>query len=114
MNRTPDEWEWVEYYIDMWVRWMRKPGMRLGLPHRIAGIFTGCTTKHIEDWEEEVDRRAITIVNRVWKDLPPTEGAALLHTTGLATVFRFREPVEAVFERARAKIAAALRKEGFQ
>lgn len=117
---TPeDPDEWVDYYLDTWAKAMHTDDLGLGLPDHSTGVGGsgyGGYKNVIEDWQAEADQRSTAIIDMLVspesKHLSQIEKMAILHLHGCA-VFRFREPVEDVYKRARAKVGEKLRESGF-
>lgn len=111
-----DGFEWVEYYLDIWVRDQRSSKPRLGAPKKAAGFIGGGYGENRElmaDWQDEADHKAIGVIDATLEDMTPVERAAVAHVKSYA-VFRFpREPVEAAYRRARIKIGIRLRAADF-
>jgi hypothetical protein len=112
-----DEWEWVEQYLDTWARFMREDDTKaeLGMPTKSPVFLSGGGGygKVSDDWQAEIDERAINVVKAALEDMPPVESAAVMHIK-LAAVFKFqREDPLQIYLRARQKIGVRLRAANF-
>ena len=102
--------EWVEEYLDLWVRNMRDPDLRLEAPTKASGFIAGGNGGYREpaaEWEAEANGRAVDVINAALSDMSPAEVCAVQHIK-LFAVYRFREPVEAIYANARMKIGVRL------
>lgn len=113
-----DGFEWVEEYLNSWARYMREDDSRLGPPKKAAGFVSGglggYREKIAEEWQAEIDDRAINIIEAALEDLTPAEQCAVHHIK-LDAVYRFhREPAVDIYLRARQKIGAKLKANNFQ
>jgi hypothetical protein len=112
--------EWVEYYLQTWGKAMHTDDLCLGLPDHSTGVGGsgyGGYKNVIEDWQSEADQRSTAIIDMLMgsesKHLDPAEKRSILHLHGCAVFRNWREPVEEVYRRARAKVGEKLRESGF-
>ena len=111
----PDPWEWTERWMDIWTRFMRDPDLRLGAPKKAMGFISGCQGGYREpadEWEAQGNERAVSIINSTLEGMSPAESCAVFHVK-LRAVFRFREPADELYLRARQKIGIRLRAADF-
>ena len=97
-------------YIDLrlisWARWMREKPY-LGAPQTACGCVGGGYSYGWDQWEADVDNRLDLATDAAIGDLGPLERLAIHHTY-LAAVYRAREPLETVLERAREGVRTGL------
>jgi hypothetical protein len=106
-DRRLDELLWL------WERWMSssQPYRDLWYPDGACGCVGGGYSQSFEDMVEAADSRAAEAVNGAIDSLKPIEQCAILHVH-LHAVFRFREPLEAIYGRAREALRVALPSRG--
>jgi len=111
---TEDGFEWVEGYLDDWVMDMRDPELKLGAPSKSPGFIAGGMgyTDVSDTWGAQAKARSVDVINATLADMSPVERSAVMHVR-LYAVFRFREPVEDIYLRARMKIGVRLRAADF-
>lgn len=99
----------LDELLYLWERWMRsnQAYRELWYPDGAAGCVGGGYSQTFEDMLEQVDARVVEAVNGAVESLSPIEQCAVLHVH-LHAVFRFREPMEDVYQRARGLLKAAL------
>lgn len=104
----------LDELLGLWARWMRsdEPIRALGFPDKACGCVGGGYSQTFEDMVEAADQRAAEAMNGAIDSLPPAEQCAVLHVH-LYAVYRFREPVDAVYGRARNQLRVALPARGF-
>lgn len=96
----------LDALLDNWVTWQRGGGTR----HlRVAtSRFFASGSSDFDSMLGEVDRRDAIVLDACIWDLPPVERSAVMHVH-LAAAWRFqREPLDAVYLRARLSLSAAL------
>lgn len=97
----------LDHWLRLWARWMKQHSMPLGYPTHAPLAVSGC--QDFEDLCDASDLRIVLAVNAAIKGLPWSEQAAVNHRW-LTAVYRLREPIDAVYERALERIAAELRR----
>lgn len=101
----------VDWALDEWARYMRFDAHRLNYRSGVAVIGVS----HSSDFDalaDAADRESVKATDAVIRDLPQIEQLALQHVH-IAAVIRFkREPVEAIYGRARDGVEAGLRRKG--
>lgn len=108
----------LEALLIDWAAWMRAKWDG-GRPREAAGCLGGGYTSDFDDMCATVDRNVAKIVDRAIEDLGvehPTQRLAIYITYGIAegsvAVWRLREPVDVVYERAKENLAPRLKKKG--
>ena len=103
---SPDR---LDDLLGLWVRFMRsgKDYRDLWYPEKACGCVGGGYSQTFEDMVEAVDNRVAEAVNAAIEGLAPVEQCAISHTH-LHAVYRFREPVTAIYQRARDRLAVVL------
>ncbi len=93
---------------------MLSSDMQLGLPNQSLVICSGYGENRsiTEDWQHEVDMRAVGIIDAALDDLPTVDSAAFYHRQ-LGCVFRFPVPVNVAYERALVKVGERLKAAAF-
>ena len=104
--------QWVERWLDVWARDMRDADLRLGLPQKAmvaqSGGFGGYRDV-TEDWQAEVEHRAVDIINALMPSLHAIERAAVNHAK-LRGRFPYKGSPTRYYLTARAKIGIRLRR----
>lgn len=105
----------LSYLLDTWREWMRRPDhlRALGYPPTAAGI----RFRAQDDFDGMVDYLDETMalaVDAAVDDLPLNERTAVHAVVIGPMVWRFREPINDVYERARELIKAALHMRGIE
>ena len=111
----PDPYEWVEQWLDVWMRYMHDDDNRQGAPKKSAGFNTvasGGYRDFAEEFEAPCNQRAIDLINATLEGMSNVERLSVYYMHGLA-VFRTREPIEQVYVGARMKIGIRLRAADF-
>jgi len=86
---------------------------KLGLPNQSLVISSGYNSSCVlEDWQAEIDYRAVGVIDAALDDMPQVESAAFYHRQ-LGCVFRFGVPVDFAYDRALALIGARLKAAAF-
>lgn len=101
----------LSYLLQTWAEWLREPAMNLGYPSVAAGI----RWRSADDWEDLVDHLDETMaraVDAAVDDLPLNERTAVYAVVIGPRVWRLREPMADVYERARMAIKIRLRARG--
>ena len=97
--------------LDTWRDWLREPDHRLGYPTRAAGIRYA----HATDFDsmcETMDRTLAEAVDTAVDDLPLMERTAVYAVVIGPQVWRLREPMHTVYERARVMLKIRLNARG--
>jgi len=99
----------LDELLGLWARWMRssQPLRDLWYPDAACGCVGGGYSQSFEDMVEAADARTVEAVNGAIESLSPIEQGAIVHVH-LYAVFRFREPVEEVYARARQQLKIGL------
>jgi len=100
----------VDWALDEWARYMRGTGNALGYPTKIAMIGVSGASD-FDDLCDAADTTIARAVDALIDDLGPSQRASVYHVH-LAAVWRFREPVEELYERARTAVEAGLSRKG--
>jgi hypothetical protein len=107
--------EWVEPWLEVWAADQRDPDLRLGAPSRASGCAGGDAGGYrniAEQWESEIERRAVGLIAAALDDMSPAESCAV-HHVHLHTAFRFALPAHLLYQVARQKIGVRLRAHDF-
>jgi len=106
--------EWVERWANIWRLKMLSSDMQLGLPNQSLVICSGYGENRsiTEDWQHEIDLRAVGVIDAALDDMPAVESAAFFHRQ-LGCVFRFAVPVEIPYGRAVSMIGHRLKAAAF-
>ena len=94
----------LEWHFDNWRRWMRHDAVANGAPGKAAGCVGGGYSQTFDDMVDAADIRCAMIVDALVSSLTPSERAAVNHHY-LYAVWRLREPVQQVLDRAKRKVA---------
>jgi hypothetical protein len=99
----------LDELLGLWVRWMQssQPLRELWYPDGACGCVGGGYSQSFDDMVEAADSRAAEAVNGAIESLSPTEQGAIVHVH-LYAVYRFREPLEEVYGRARGQLKVGL------
>lgn len=99
----------LDRLLDLWSGWMRssQPLRDLWYPDGACGCVGGGYSQSFDDMVDAADSRAAEAVNGAIESLKPIEQCAVTHVHLLA-VYRFREPVQVVYLRARDGLRVAL------
>lgn len=99
----------LDELLDLWASWMSssQPLRDLWYPDGACGCVGGGYSQTFDDMVEAADRRAADAVNGAVESLPPIEQSAVTHVH-LDAVYRFEEPMEGVYLRARDTLRVAL------
>jgi hypothetical protein len=108
----------VERCLMEWAVWMRAK-VDLAAPHEALGFVGGGYSQDFEDELAKVERRVARDVDASIEDLgreAPAQRLAIYITYGIAegnvAVWRFREPVEAIYERAKTNLVPRFKRRG--
>ena len=99
----------LEELLGLWARWMAsaQPYRDLWFPDTACGCVGGGYSQSFDDMVDAADARAADAVNGAIESLSPAEQCAVTHVH-LYAVYRFREPVEVVYARAKGNLRVAL------
>lgn len=99
----------LDALLDLWTRFMRsgEDVRELWYPDSACGCVGGGYSQTFDDMVEAVDARLAESVNAAIDSLPVVEQCAISHKH-LWAVYRFREPVVVVYQRARDALAIVL------
>ena len=99
--------------LSLWSRWMRssQPLRELWYPDTACGCVGGGYSHSFDDMVEDNDKRHAEAVGAAIDDLSPSEQCAVYHVH-LAAVYRFRLPMEAVYDNARYELRVILPQRG--
>ena len=88
--------------------------MQLGFPNQSLVICSGYGENRsiTEDWQHEIDLRAVGVIDAALDDMSAVESAAFFHQQ-LGCVFRFAVAVEIPYGRAVSLIGARLKAAAF-
>lgn len=102
---TDDRLSWL---LDLWRDWMRRPDHRheLGYPSTAAGIRFR-SGSDFDSMVDNVDNTQALAVDAAIDSLPHLERTAVHHVL-IASVYRAREPLQDVYERARERLKISL------
>lgn len=102
--------EAVERLLKSWVRYMHANEGPDGYPKEACGGLTNYTSLDLDNIAafENLDRVLAEKTDAVIASLSPVEQCAIHHAY-LHAVYRFREPLEAILDRAKHKIEIGLR-----
>jgi len=102
--------KWVEKWADIWRLKMLSSDLRLSLPNQSLVICSGYGENRsiTEDWQHEIDLRAVGVIDAALDDMSAVESAAFFHRQ-LGCAFRFAVPVEIPYGRALATIGGRLK-----
>lgn len=101
-------------HLHAWRAWCRRPDLALGYPSTAAGIrySNGQDFDAMVDW---LDDRIALAVDAAVDDLPVNERIAVrCAVLDGPRVWRFREPLEVVYGRARESLKIRLRAKGIE
>jgi hypothetical protein len=103
----------LDQLLELWTAWMSssQPLRELWYPDGACGCVGGGYSQSFDDMVEAADARSADAVNAAIESLPPIEQCAVTHVH-LYAVYRFREPVEVVYLRARETLRVALPSRG--
>lgn len=107
--------DWVERWLDVWVRDMLDPDLKLGVPNRAAVALNEGWSGYrdvTEQWEGEGNSRAVDIINATLPGLSKIEFAALMHIK-LRARFEFPGKPDGPYADAKLKIGAKLKAADF-
>ena len=93
--------------LDIWAEWMRGKEGPAGYSSR-AHIGSSTASKEWDAMLADMEVWQAKAVNAAIDDLPINEAAAVYHVK-LASVYRLREPIELVYDRARELLKIGLR-----
>lgn len=90
----------LEWHLQNWADWMRRPSNRLGYPTHSLCIASGggSTVDAFEIMCEEVDAKCARAMDAMIDSLPPNQAMAINHKW-LASVYRMRD-METAYEMA--------------
>lgn len=99
----------LDELLHMWARWMSssQPYRELWYPDGAAGCVGGGYSLTFDDLVEAAEGRVVEAVNGAIESLSPIEQCAICNVH-LYAVYRFREPCEVVYERAREALRVGL------
>jgi hypothetical protein len=99
----------LDELLELWTRWMRssQPYRELWYPDTACGCVGGGYSLTFEDMVEAADLRCAEAVNGAIESLNPIEQCAV-YNVHLYAVYRFREPCEVVYGRARDALLVGL------
>ena len=100
----------LTYYLDLWADWMKGGVGPKGYGSRAMGV-AGTGSRDFEGLCGTMDRDQAEVVDAAIGDLPMNENVAIHHVK-LGSVWRLREPIDVVFERACMRLKIALPKRG--
>jgi hypothetical protein len=103
----------LSYLLETWRDWLNEPAMHLGYPSTAAGI----RWRSADDWEDLVDHLDETMaraVDTAVDDLPLPERTSVYSVVVRPAVWRLREPMHVVYERARGLLKVQLRARGIE
>ena len=83
-------------YLDIWAEWMRSSDTRQQYP---VSVCSSPSSKEFDSMVSDMEIRQAKAVNAAIDDLPSNERVAVHHVK-LASVWRLREPIEIVYDRA--------------
>jgi hypothetical protein len=98
--------------LDVWAEWMQEPSGPRGHARRSAVLATTASTD-FEEMVEDVDRMQAKAVNAAIEDLPMVERVAVHHVK-LASVWRLRYSIQAVYGSACAMLKVSLTERGIE
>lgn len=87
VRMTDDRLEW---HLSNWAAWMQRGNGVLG--YKILAVYGANGSRHLQDWEEEMDDYCARATDACLQDLEPVERCAVEHQW-LQAVFRFRPGV---------------------
>lgn len=101
----------VEALLRIWVAYMHGEAKPAGYPRKASGGVTNYTSLDLENIAayENLDRELAEKTDQVIAGLTPVEQCAVHHEY-LHAVYRFREPLDEILERAKLKIEIGLRR----
>ena len=93
---------------------MLSSDMQLGFPNQSLVICSGYGENRsiTEDWQHEIDLRAVGVIDAALDDMPAVESAVFFHVQ-LGCAFRFAVPVEIPYARAMFLIGERLKAAAF-
>jgi hypothetical protein len=99
--------------LEVWAAWMRDGKLVDGYPEQAVG-FDPATSTDFEEMGAAVDLRVAMAVDAAIGDLPHNERMVLAAVWGSsqASVWRFREPHEVIYARAREMLIVVLARRG--
>lgn len=99
--------------LDLWARWMRsgQPLRELWYPDSATGCVGGGYSHDFDTMLMDMDAHHAESVNAAIDGLRPVEQCAVYHRH-LAAVYRFRLPVEVVYDQARYELRIVLPQRG--
>lgn len=104
----------LSFLLATWRDFMRQPDKSLGYPSRAAGIRYRAGDD-FDSMVESLDRTMALAVDACVDDLPLNERASVYATVlSGGKVWRFREPIEVVYDRARAMLKIRLKARGIE
>jgi hypothetical protein len=105
IERTPEDW--LEFYLSLWVEWMRGDELPEGCPGEASGGFLPFLQLDFDSLCERMDSEHAELVNvAIWR-LTPAERCAL-HRCYLCAVYHVRD-YEAVLARAKVRLMKELK-----
>ena len=108
------KFNWVERWTNIWRLSMLSSDMQLGFPNQSLVICSGYGENRsiTEDWQHEIDLRAVGVIDAALDDMPAVESAVFFHVQ-LGCAFRFAVPVEIPYARAMFLIGERLKAAAF-
>lgn len=102
----------LSYLLDTWREWYKAPDHReLGYPSRAAGIRYSASSD-FDTMLDSLDQTMALAVDACVDDLPLMERTAVVAVVIGPMVWRLREPVGIVYDRARSLLKIALKTRG--
>jgi hypothetical protein len=114
--------ERLDWYLWVFEQWHFGEGIfaggssyGTGYDSRASGGIGGTASREFDSMYADSCRRCAEAVSALVDGLPLPERAAVgIKHLGLASVFRFREPLDAVYQRAREHLGRGLSRRGFE
>lgn len=106
----------LSYLLDLWAEYMRGHIGGRGLPDGFASRAHIGSSTSSREWDAmlaDVERWQAETIDAGIDDLPLNERASVM-TVKLAAVYRLREPIQDVYDRARATLKVTLVRRGIE
>lgn len=104
----------LSYLLDLWAEYMRGELGGTGMPDGYdsrAHVGSSTASKAWDAMVNDVERWQAEVIDACIDDLPLNECAAV-HCVKLASVWRLREPIQIVYDRAREALKVSLNRRG--
>lgn len=100
--------------LDLWAQWMHEADLPEGLPKRSpVALGRYAVGTDFDEMCESMDIQQAEAVDAAIGDLPLNERVAV-HAVKLSSVWRLREPIDVVYERARGMLVIGLAMRGIE